>query len=277
MTSDTPPVASPTADTASEPFPTAAMLLAEAPRLPESVVRSLGRPLEEALGLAISYSLLIAETNRQFNLTAIRQPREIFEKLVLESWAYLPELMAHSRNLGRSNGGPDAPPMPLNLLDIGSGSGIPGIPLAIAQPSWRVACLEATRKKAEFIERAARTLGLDGVRVLNARSEQLAHQREHRERYDAAVLRLVGSMPECCELGLPFLRPMAWLLVSRFTRAEAEKDATDATKAARELGGDTVEIRLAPFDRHLLAVQKVNGTPRRYPRLPGTPKSRPLR
>lgn len=101
----------------------------------------------------LDYLALLAKWNRTYNLTAVREPHAMVAYHVLDSLAVLPHL----------GGG--------SLADVGSGGGLPGIPLAIAQPSWRVALVESVQKKAAFLEQCRIDLGLDNVTVVQQRVE----------------------------------------------------------------------------------------------------------
>lgn len=159
--------------------------------------------LADALaGLGLSASLIpplqaylgeMARWNRAYNLTAIRDPDEMVTRHVLDSLAILPAI------------GPYVP-AGARLLDVGSGAGLPGIPLAIARPSWRVAVLDSNGKKARFMRHAVRTLRLANVEVIEARAESLslparaeegnASGREGPLPYDAIVSRAFASLAD---------------------------------------------------------------------------------
>jgi 16S rRNA (guanine527-N7)-methyltransferase len=161
---------------------------------------------------------------------------------------------------------------------VGSGGGLPGIPLAIARPDARVTLLEATGKKAAFLERAARGLGLDNVRVLTARAEEAAHDSRERERYDVVVARAVAPLPALVELTLPFVRVGGVLAAVKGSRAEQE--TAEGEGAVRRCGGGEVQSRSLSADTpalRLLLIPKVSPTPPELPRRPGMPVKRPLR
>ena len=139
--------------------------------------------------------LLLDRTGR-VNLTGIRDPAQAERLLLLESIATVlavPDL-----------GSPPSGSASLRLLDVGTGGGIPGIPLAIAFPHLSVTLLEATRKKVEFLQRAVQTLALENVAALWGRAEDQAHVAAHREQYDVVTARGVGGLATLSELALPF-------------------------------------------------------------------------
>jgi 16S rRNA (guanine527-N7)-methyltransferase len=158
-----------------------------------------------------------------------------------------------------------------SLVDVGSGGGMPGIPLKIARPDLRVVLVEADRRKAAFLVHAAARLGLD-VEVVAERAETAARG-QLREAFDVAVCRALAPMPALAELCLPFVRVGGRLLAMK---AKAE----DAAEAIEALGGGPARIAPAPSVARergvVVVVPKVAATPEAYPRRPGLPARRPL-
>lgn len=158
-----------------------------------------------------------------------------------------------------------------SLIDVGSGGGMPGIPLKIARPALRVTLLEADQRKAAFLEHAAAELQLE-LEVVAERAESAAHG-PLREEFDAACCRALAPMPVLAELCLPFIRVGGRLL--------AMKSASDEGAAAYEvLGGGEPHVVPAPSAARgrgvVVIVPKVSPTPSLYPRRPGVPGRRPL-
>lgn len=231
--------------------------------------------------------------NETMNLTRVPQDaawmRHIFDSLTLVPWivSLRVEAMAdaerrantdvaagHARSAAQSSTGPSGP----IILDVGSGGGLPGLPLAIVLssilPGARVTLLEATGKKARFLEEVSRELGLEGICVIAERAETAAHERHaHRERYDAVVSRAVGALTVLAELTIPFARPGGFVMVIKGERALAEVE--EARHAIGLLGGSFVESKVT-LTGTLLRIEKGSRTPRTYPRLPGEPSRKPL-
>jgi len=157
------------------------------------------------------------------------------------------------------------------LLDVGSGGGMPGIPLAISRPDLRVTLLEADHRKAAFCTHAAAVLKLD-VAVLAERAEDAAHG-PFRENFDAVTARALAPFPELLELCLPFVRPGGRLLAMRTDSASLEG-------AWARLGGGEPEVIAAPTGARergvVVVVPKVDHTPPDLPRRPGEPHRHPL-
>lgn len=159
-----------------------------------------------------------------------------------------------------------------SLIDVGSGGGMPGIPIQIARPELQVTLLEADRRKAAFLVHAAATLGLGGLRVVPERAEIAGHG-PLRELFDVAVSRALAPMPVAAELCLPFVRVGGRMLALRSTVEEA-------WPAIELLGGGRAQIVPAPTQARargvIVVVPKVAPTPTAYPRRPGLPNKRPL-
>ena len=155
------------------------------------------------------------------------------------------------------------------LVDVGSGGGMPGIPLALARPELQVTLIEADARKASFLEHAGASLGLD-LRVLNERAEVVG--RGHlRETFDAACCRALAALPVALELCLPLVRVGGRLLALT---------TESRVVAAGQLGGGPAEVLAAPSRLRsqglVVLVPKVAPTPAAYPRRPGVPARRPL-
>lgn len=143
---------------------------------------------------------LVAE-NRRLNLTGIREPRKIWALHVCDSLALLPLLDALSAG---------------SVLDLGTGGGVPGLPLACCRGQVNFTLVDATRKKVEAVARIAAALGLANVRCVWGRGERLWREPQHRRRYDALVARAVARLPELVGTAAGFVRAggRCWFLKS---------------------------------------------------------------
>ena len=164
-------------------------------------------------------------------------------------------------------------------LDVGSGAGLPGLPIKIARPDLRLTLLEANEKKAAFMERVIAELSLDGASVLSARAEEAGRLPEHRASYALVLARAVAPLRVLAELALPFLAIGGVLAAPK--GSAAPREVREAQAALEELGGALEETaRLTAPSRGraltLLMVRKTGETPERYPRRPGIPRKRPL-
>ncbi len=202
----------------------------------------------------------LLEANRSFNLTSITDPDEAWTRHVFDSLTLLPALAEL--------------PEGSEVVDVGSGGGAPGLPLAIVTSTLRFTLLEATGKKAAFLERMTRELELEHVNVVHDRAEAAgAVGGPLRERFAAATARAVGRLNVCAELVLPLLRVGGRALLTKGARAEEE--LAEAERALDRLGGECVGVMQTPTGRIVL-LEKIRPTPRAYPRRPGEPRRAPL-
>jgi 16S rRNA (guanine527-N7)-methyltransferase len=221
--------------------------------LPKETIARLHALLDEVL-----------RVNQQFNLTAIRDPQEAWIKHILDS--------VQGLRTGLFEG-------TRRVIDVGAGAGFPGLALAVARPELKVLSLDATRKKCDFMRDTAHLLSLNAP-VVCARAEKAAHEAPHRERFDLATARAVGSLSEVCELALPFVRVGGHLVLWR--GFNAVKELSEAQRALKSLGGASKTAPL-PYSLpghdltyHLTVIEKMKPTPREFPRRDGLPKSQPL-
>ena len=217
-------------------------------------------------GLVDHLRLLLA-WNQSINLTAIRDPAMAVREHILDSLTALPILR------GRGLDG---------LLDLGSGGGYPGLPLALALPARRTLLVESVGKKAAFLAAAASLAGevAEGceVDVFSGRAEALAADRRHRERWPAVVARAIAPLAELAEIGLPLVARGGILVAWKRRPLAAELAA--AGPALKLLGGSQPElwpVSLAGLQDHVLVVvEKVAASPAAYPRDPAQRRRRPL-
>ncbi len=224
----------------------------------------------ESLG---KFLAMLLEANRSFNLTAVTDPALAWSRHILDSLTLL-SLLAEL-------------PEGSTVLDVGSGGGLPGVPLAIVLPRLRFTLLEATGKKAEFLRSAVAALRLDNAAVLQERAEVAGQDRGqrtdsggraersggHREAYDAVLARAVGPLAVVAELTIPFAKVGGRVLLIKGQRAAEElADAGPALEAMHATHVGTVET---PTGR-VVVLEKIRSTPRAYPRRDGEPKRSPL-
>lgn len=164
----------------------------------------------------------------------------------------------------------------VRVVDVGSGSGLPGLPLKIARPDLAVTLVEADQSKAAFLVQACAALGLRDVEVIARRAEDVGRDPQYREVFDVAVARALAPMPVLVELCLPLVRVGGRLLAQK-TKAE---DVDAARHAIALLGGSLVGVTAAPSGVRqkgtVVIVDKVRPTPDAYPRRPGVPARKPL-
>ena len=219
---------------------------------------------------------LLGAWNRAINLTALRTPEQVARRHVVDSLAAVPVL----RRLAAR-----ARPSALGLLDIGSGGGYPGLPLAVALPVGRCALVDSVAKKARFLDVAAaaasaamRAAGENPPRfaALPERAEDLADS-DHRGRWSFVVARAVGSLAEVVELALPLVAADGYVVAWKLDQGDGalEREVEAAATVTRLCGG--TRARVTPLDESgalelpghvLVTVRKVRPTPARFPRPP---------
>jgi 16S rRNA (guanine527-N7)-methyltransferase len=163
-------------------------------------------------------------------------------------------------------------------VDLGSGAGLPGLPLAYRFPGASFTLVDAQRRRLDWVAATAAKLHIDNVTVIHARLEEYGHG-SSRETFDVATARALGSLPVVAELGLPLLRVGGVLLVPRGRPAGAELER--ATAACRQLGGRVEEVvpnPSSPIDRvgFVVIMAKIAATSPRFPRRSGVPARTPL-
>lgn len=203
----------------------------------------------------------LLEWNQRLNLTAIKQPAAVERLHFLDSLACLLEPIAAGSR----------------VLDVGAGAGLPGLALAIARPDLQVCLLEATGKKAKFLEHVASVLGLSGVDVVNDRAETAAHT-DLREAFEVVLARALAAMPALLELTLPFCWTGGKLLAMK-KGAGLTDELTSAAQALTTLGGEFAPSHTYELDgeqRQIVVIRKLRPTPAAYPRRPGVPVKNPL-
>jgi len=239
-----------------------------------SGAQRLGIPLTDSQlqAFEVYYETLIA-WNRRVNLTRITVYEEVQVKHFLDSLSCLPLIQrAKHDHTGE-------PTSAFQIIDVGAGAGFPGVALRIADPGLQLTLLEATRKKAEFLQFLVERLGLQGVTVINARAEEAGQNPMHREQYDLALARAVAEMATLAELTLPLVRVGG--LVIAHKGEDPTHEVAVAQKAIATLGARLEKISPIAIQglggvRNLVVLQKVSPTPPRYPRRPGIPTKRPL-
>jgi len=203
---------------------------------------------------------LIVEGNRHLNLTRITEPMEFWEKHLWDSLRGIAPL------LGARGEKQEAV---FKVIDIGTGAGFPGIPVAITLASATVTLLDSTRKKITFLNTLLTELGIQNANTVIGRAETLGKQLQYRQSYDIALIRAVGSATVCAEYALPFLKlgGLAVLYRGNWTTAE-----TEALQSAVEQLGSVIEATeafttpLSQGIRHCLYLRKVAVTASEFPR-----------
>ena len=222
----------------------------------------------DALGLDKSripaleqFSAFMLERNQVMNLTAITEPKDIAALHLLDSLALIPAAGLEAEQ----------------IVDVGTGAGFPGMPLAIVRPSLRVTLLDSLGKRVDFLKETCKALELDNTECVHARAEEFAGAQ--REIFDAAVSRAVAALPVLCELSLPLVRVGGRMLAMKSSHTEEE--IRQAESVVRILGGrlewvKDYTIPTTDVVHRVICIQKVSPTPKKYPRRFALIKKSPL-
>lgn len=232
----------------------------------ETQLKTAGVPIgSQTLERLYAFHELLETGNKRANLTAISGWEGVRDELIVRS-------LPLASLLNRADPG-------ARLIDIGTGAGVPGLIMKIIYPDLNVTLVDATRKKIDFLSEAIDELGLEDVTAIHERGEDLARRPEHRECYDFAVARALGSLSELAEILLPFVAigGTAAALKSAGVEAEAEQ----AAFAARQVGGEPAVLLAvarpgAGLTDTLVTWRKARLTAKTYPRRAGMPKKSPL-
>lgn len=224
-------------------------------------------PSEQQFALLQRYAELLLDSNQRVNLTGAHDLAELEVRHLLDSLTVAPHLPEASATL------------PANVIDVGSGGGMPGIPLAIVRPDLAITLLDSVGKKTLFLEQTVAALGLANVAVVNTRAELAAQAWDYRQRFTIAVSRAVADLPLLIELTVPFLKLLGRAILMK--KGDIAEEIARSRRALRTMGGDIVEVTESPLPdllpaHQLVIVEKTRPTNSQYPRRPGIPERRPL-
>ena len=202
------------------------------------------------------YARLLVEWNEKMNLTAITQPEEIVVKHFVDS-------LSVARCLPRGA---------MTLVDVGTGAGFPGVPLALYRDDIRLTLLDSLNKRLVFLKELCTALGLQAT-LVHARAEEAGRQPAFREQFDVATARAVAALPALCEYCLPLVKPSGRFIAMK--GPDGDQEAKTAREAIRLLGGEltqTISFVLPAAgntmreERRLLIIDKKHPTPTKFPR-----------
>lgn len=217
------------------------------------------------LALFERYFTQLYEWNQKINLTSVIKYEEVQTTHFLDSLTLLVTGKIRPE---------------FRIADIGSGAGLPGIPLKIAMPDISLTLIEATGKKVTFLQTLIDDLGLKETLAINGRAEELAHDARHRERYDVVVSRAVAPLPSLNELCLPFAR-VGGTFIAQKKGEKLEEELAASANSLKRLGGRLIKIEYVEVPgylsrRALAVIEKTSQTPASYPRRSGMPQKNPL-
>lgn len=209
------------------------------------------------------YRELLLEWNSFMNLTAITEEDDVNIKHFLDSLTIF--------KTGELDG-------KKSVIDVGTGAGFPGIPMAIQNPDLEVTLLDSLNKRIKFLNKVVEETELENVTTYHGRAEEYARKKEFRDAFDVSVSRAVANMATLSEYTLPYVKPGGVMIAMK--GSEYKEELKEAENAIKILGGEiknVMEITLPDGILHsLIVIEKVKLTPKKYPRAGGKPKSKPL-
>lgn len=222
---------------------------------------------DEQLKKFYLYYRELVKWNTVINLTAIKELPDVLEKHFLDSLSIVKVIPKEKLNAG------------ISLIDIGTGAGFPGIPLAIVFPKTKVVLMDSLNKRLNFLNRMIEELHLKNARTVHARAEDLARQKNYREKFDVVCSRAVASLNVLSEYCIPFAGAGGEFVA--YKSENADEEIRKAGRAVKVLGGEfqTAEKFLLPdtdYERVLICITKKKPTPPAYPRKAGTPSKDPI-
>ena len=217
-----------------------------------------------ALELLNRYYEMLIDTNKVMNLTTITEYSEVVIKHFADSAAI--------RCINDMNGN-------IDLIDVGTGAGFPGIVLKIVYPQLSVVLLDSLNKRVNFLKNVITELGLTDISAIHGRAEDIARNKDYREKFDLCVSRAVANMSSLSEYCLPFVK-----VGGRFIPYKADgcdEEVKTASKAVNILGGKIrkIESYVIPdtdICRKFVVIDKLRNTSAKYPRKAGLPTKEPL-
>lgn len=231
-----------------------------------------------------SYMHGVLEWNEKVNLTAITEEVEFVQKHYVDSLlcSGAPEFLAAK-----------------SVIDVGTGGGFPGVPLAVCFPEKSFVLMDSLAKRLRIVKELCERIGIENIEVVHGRAEELGRQKGMRDSFDLCVSRAVANMSTLSEYCLPFVREGGCFIAYKGSECEAEVDS--AARAIELLSGELIRLDSTkpqyveicngadkssedstdkasqiPFEHKLIYVKKLKPTPKAYPRKAGTPSRKPL-
>ena len=208
------------------------------------------------------YMELLLEWNQKINLTAITNPEEIILKHFIDSLTIAKHIKKEAK-----------------LIDVGTGAGFPGIPLKIVREDIEITLLDSLNKRINFLKEVIEKLELTNIQTIHSRAEDLAKNKNYRERFDYATSRAVANMTTLSEYLIPFVKVGGCVICMK--GAEINEETQQSQKAIAILGGKIIQkeafqLPQSDIKRNIIILEKVKQTPMKYPRKAGMPAKEPI-
>ena len=227
---------------------------------------------DEQINKFQKYYEMLIETNKVMNLTAITGKEEVILKHFVDSISIvkvLPDMIKYI----------DSDDISIKILDLGTGAGFPGIPLKIVFPAIDIVLLDSLNKRINFLNSVIDELKLSGINAIHGRAEEMARNKEYREKFDLCVSRAVANLSTLSEYCLPFIKVNGKFI--SYKASEIEEEVENAGNALKILGGNLTTVKKitlpeSDIERSFVIIDKVKNTPKTYPRKAGTASRNPL-
>lgn len=213
----------------------------------------------------IKYMRLLQEWNEKINLTAITEDKDVVKKHFIDCIkAFKSEAIRNAET----------------IIDVGTGAGFPGLPIAIMNPNVKVTLLDSLNKRINFLNLVVRELGLKNVVTIHSRAEDGARNIELREKFDVATSRAVANMAVLSEFCIPYVKVNGHFVALKGPAIEEELKAGE--KAIEILGGELknkieYDIEESDLNHNIVEIQKIKKCPKTYPRKAGTVNKNPIK
>ena len=211
------------------------------------------------------YMEQILEYNQHINLTSITDRDEFIKKHYIDSvlGGINNEFAAGER-----------------IIDVGTGAGFPGVPLAILFPDKEFVLLDSLNKRLKIVSQICQSAGINNVRVLHSRAEDAGKNKEYREQFDICISRAVADLSVLSELCLPLVAEGGFFL--SYKGPNYEEELRNAGKAIKTVGGRAARVESigssdTEFNHNIIFIEKIKNTPAQYPRKSGTPSKNPIK
>lgn len=209
------------------------------------------------------YMELLMEWNEKINLTAIIEPEEIILKHFIDSLTIYKDLKNAK-----------------SFVDVGTGAGFPGIPIAIINNTLKVTLVDSLNKRLIFLQEVIKELNLNNVEFVHARAEEFGQNKKYREKFDIATSRAVANLATLSEYLIPLVKINGKCLCMK--ASDVNEEISQSQKAIELLGGkitNVEEFNLPQSDigRTIIIIDKIKITPNKFPRKAGTPSKEPIK
>lgn len=208
------------------------------------------------------YMNLLVEWNKKINLTAITEEKDIILKHFVDSLTVLKYIKENK-----------------SIVDVGTGAGFPGIPLAIMNDSLKITLVDSLNKRINFLNEVCSKIKLKNTKAIHSRAEEFGQDNNYRESYDIAISRAVANLTVLAEYLLPLVKVGGKIICMK--GPDIEEELKQAKSAIDILGGkfercDNFCLPKSDISRNIIIINKIKETPKKYPRKAGTPAKTPL-